>query len=118
MTVSKSHATTIAASLQELLGGSAQEEPSPDPAVKALEAWGLGTPEQRHRAITAVDQALMERGLDAEVVGLRYGTMTLAADAVSAEWLSFERDNLLAVLSAAVPGLVTDLRIRVDPEQV
>lgn len=75
---------------------------------------GLGVEASSTRdAVTdAVAGALAERGHRAEVIELRYGTLTLRADPVAAKLLGYDRDQLLAVLERAQPGVVERIRIR------
>lgn len=75
---------------------------------------GLGVADTRTRATVqgSVEEFLAEKGMRAQVVGLRYGMLTVAAEPAEAHLLGFERDNLLARLEQDTPGQVSGLRIR------
>ena len=75
-------------------------------------ALGVEKSSTRDTVVDAISAALAERGHRAEVVELRYGTLTLRADPLAAKLLGYDRDQLLAALETAVPGVVTALRVR------
>lgn len=73
---------------------------------------GIEPSATRDSVTEAILAALEARGHHAEIVELRYGTLTLRAAPLAARLLTYDRDQLLAALEKAAPGVVDRLRIR------
>lgn len=78
-----------------------------------LGTFGVVRSETRATAEETIVAELADRGHDAEVISLRYGKLVVAAGALDAELIGYDRDNVLAVLETALPGVVNQLQIRV-----
>lgn len=78
-----------------------------------LAGLGIQRLEVRQTLEDDVQSYLDERGLRAEVDGVRWGRLTLSADPQVATLLRLERDQLLSVLSDEHPGVVTQVSIHV-----
>jgi hypothetical protein len=82
-------------------------------AVQKLTArLGLAPVASREGVEEIVERMLFERGLDADVASIRWGTLELHCDAVTARFLRFDHDVLLSAVQAQAPE-VRELRIRV-----
>lgn len=78
----------------------------------ALKGLGLTGYDQREGIEALVCDYAEKLNVEAKVVSLRYGKLTLAAPAIGAQVLRFEKDNILAVLEKAFPGEIQSLIIR------
>ena len=79
-----------------------------------LASLGVTTTKTRDSIEDSITDLLAERGLPATVVELKWGTLILSAPASIAHLLRFDRDEILAALNAAHPGVVAQLQVRVS----
>lgn len=79
-----------------------------------LAAFGVERAGTRLAVEDVVAEELTVRSHEARMVELRYGVLTLAASQVGAQLLRFDQDNLLAALQERIPGVVQELKIRVE----
>lgn len=73
---------------------------------------GVADVTERQGIEDAVARVLFERGLDATVASVRWGTLELHCDAHTAQLLKFDRDVVLQAVHAVAPE-VRDLRVTV-----
>lgn len=76
-----------------------------------LKQFGVTSSSDNDKVRAVVEEELLARGLEAEVVDLRYGKLTLRARAVHARLLGFDKDQVLAALENQVPGAVRTITV-------
>lgn len=84
-----------------------------DGVSELLASFGVQRVDTRDEVTAAFARAASARGVAADVVGLRFETLTVEASSFDAQVLSFERDAIVAELQASAPGAVKSLAVRV-----
>lgn len=77
-----------------------------------LAGLGIASAQSQVTAEEVAAEFLSSKGLDAKVLGVRWGTLTLEADSATIRLLSYDRDALLAALEARLPGAVSSVQLR------
>ncbi len=79
-----------------------------------LSSFGLASSDTRTTVEDVAAARFRDLGYDVEVDSLRYGTLAVSCDAVTAHLLTYDRQQLLETLDAELRDTVTALRIRVN----
>lgn len=79
-----------------------------------LAGFGVERTATRDKVREIVEEELRRRNHVAEVFELRYGVLSLSAAPAAAQFLRYDRDNLLTALEEQIPGVVVDVRVRVE----
>jgi hypothetical protein len=79
-----------------------------------LEGMGIARTDTRDGVEDVVAAEIAARNLDARMLELRFGTLLLAASPQAAQLLKYETDRLHAALEDKLPGVVRDVRVRVE----
>jgi hypothetical protein len=72
---------------------------------------GIAAAALQDSVILEVEESLRRWSLNADIVGIRWGCVTLAADHVTAAKLQWQREELVRRVSEVSEGTVKDVRI-------
>lgn len=76
-----------------------------------LRRFSVVTPEVRSTVEERIESRLADQGIDAKVISIRWGTVVLAADPITARLLRTDHDVLLELLGDIAD--VNDIRVQV-----
>jgi hypothetical protein len=74
---------------------------------------GVETASRRSTAEDIVTDELARLGHDAQVVSLRFKTLTLSAGPQTAAFLRYDLGRLRSRLDSELPGVVSDIKVQV-----
>ena len=81
-----------------------------------LAGIGIAGVREQDAITTTLEDALRECGVSASVAGIRWGRVTLEADAVNAARISWQMESLQELLSRISGGSVNRIRVRVTSD--